>query len=93
MKKIPNELVFIHISGPNIYYKDLLKTCLDYSPQGFTLQLIRERKRVDEAMDRTGDDYIELEDADYITAQNAIKTVVWQQRNPAYIQFALAFDV
>ena len=97
MKNIPNVQTdlppFAKAANPPTY-ADLLKTCLDFSPQGFTVDLMRKRLRVSKAIEgvKAGDE-ITLEDADYVTAQEAVKAVIWVGCHPAYVKFAEDFGV
>ncbi len=97
MKTIPNAQTalppFKGKTNPPTY-ADLLKVCLDNSQSGFTVELMRKRLRVAKAIEevKAGDE-IKLEDADYETAQEAVKSVVWVASHPAYVAFAEAFGV
>lgn len=73
----------------------LLTVCLnDPGREGFDLTLLRARERVAKAIDglKQGD-VIKLEDADYVTAQNAIKGVRWASRDKHLIAFAEQFGL
>lgn len=73
----------------------LLQTALDYLPkEGFTLPLIRARNKVADAIEKLKEgDTIKLEDADFATAQNAIREVRWSHRGKYLTQFADQFAI
>lgn len=73
----------------------LLRTALDYLPkEGFTLPLIRTRNKVADVIEKLKDgDVIKLEDADFATAQNAIREVRWSHREKYLSQFAEQFSI
>lgn len=97
MKTIPNAQTSLpspKADGEFQTYADLLAACLDYSAQGFSPDLLRKRARVEKAIEgaKAGDE-IKLEDADYVTAQDAVRSVVWVKRELAYLAFSEAFGV
>lgn len=96
MTKIPNaQTALLNAKGKPSTYADLLQQCLDYNGnQGFTVDLMRKRLRVAKAIEKVkAGGTIELEDADYAAAQEAVKGVVWNRSDAAYVAFAEAFGV
>ncbi len=90
MKEIPNKQFTETVTTVS-----LLTVCLnDPGKDGFDLPLLRSRDRVAKALDglKAGD-VIKLEDADYATAQNAIKAVRWATRDKHLITFAEQFGL
>ncbi len=97
MKTIPNiqtSLASDKEGGPNACFSDLLKSSLNFAPQGFSIELMRKRERVAKVIEKVapGGDMV-FEDADYATAQEAVKAVVWLKFHKDYIAFADAFGV
>lgn len=97
MKKIPNAQTEIPLDENRkpATYADLLRVCLDMPPPGgFTLELIRKRARVETTIaDAKPGGNMTFEDADFSTAQEAIKLKVWPIRHSALAAFAEAFGV
>jgi hypothetical protein len=101
MKEIPNKITSL---PPEIHpwkngnpptFADLLTTACDFTPTtGFDPATLRARARIDRALEgiKPGD-IIKLEDADFVTAQQAISAVRWIKRHSEYIAFADAFSV
>jgi hypothetical protein len=73
----------------------LLQVCLNFPPQGgFDLATIRARNKVADAAEKARPgDTIALEDADFATAQAAIKQVRWGKPDRYLIQFAEQFGL
>lgn len=97
MKTIPNvqtALPGLHAGDAPKTYADLLRIALDFSPQGFTAEMMRKRLRVEKAIEgvKAGDE-IKLEDADYETAKEAVKSIIWAERKPEFLAFSEAFGV
>lgn len=98
MKTVPNRITGlppVKEGGSPPTYADLLKTALDFPPQGgFDLTTLRTRSRIDKALaDVEPGDEIKLEDADYTAAQECIKAVRWNGRSPEITAFAESFGV
>ena len=97
MKSIPNvqtSLPPIKQGGKPSTYADLLHTCLESNQGGFTIELMRKRDRVMKAIEKVkSGDVMKLEDADYETARDAIKSMTWAINHPAIIAFAEAFGL
>lgn len=90
MKEIPNK-----IFSPSTDTVKLLRTAIDFVPQaGFTITDIRSRLRVAEAISKVDiGGTIQLEDADHVTAVEAIKLVRWTTINKDIVQFYEQFGL
>jgi len=75
-------------------YKDLIEAALDIIPQGgFTPKDIRDRNRIQEALDKVGvDGVVKLEDADYDNLDKIIKDSRWLIRNKDITKFLRNFE-
>jgi|SRR5580692_4705683 hypothetical protein len=97
MKEIPNKSTSLPIKadGSPVTFLDFLKEALDSMPPGgFDPATLRARARVDKAIAGINPgDLIKLEDADYDTAQAAVKALRWTTRNSDCIAFIDAFGV
>jgi len=63
-------------------YKDLIEHALDIVPQnGFTPKDIRDRNRIQEALDKATPNVITLEDADYEALEKIMKESRWTLRD------------
>lgn len=98
MKKIPNLQTGLPPTKPGgtpATHADLLRACLDSNGQsGFTVELMRKRLRVTEAIAKVkAGGMIELEDADFETAKEAVKAMTWVINDPQIVKFAEAFGV
>lgn len=98
MKNIPNKI--FPASGPEAKpttVAELLEQCLTIPPQGgFDFTTMRARNRVSSALDAVkGKDggEIALEDADYATAQEAIKATRWVKNDKHLLEFAGLFGL
>ncbi len=94
MKTVPNPTFSIPLpGGKNATAKDLLLLCIDNQPQGgFDLATQRARNRVAAVLEKTEDGAeIALEDADYATAQDAVKAMRWSGRHADIVKFAELF--
>lgn len=86
MKKLPNKVTPLPKSAADrspASFSDLIRAALDAPPPGgFTPSIMRARARVDEAMSKVEPGgLIELEDADFETAKNAVGSCPWQIRH------------
>jgi len=86
MKHIPNEVTSITEEkvkfkgdpGKLANYSDLITVALDTIPQGgYTPKDIRERNRIQEALDKAGSGTINLEDSDYDALEKIMKESRW----------------
>jgi hypothetical protein len=98
MKEITNRtttLPPLKAGEPPPTYADLLRTSLDFPPQGgFTLEEMRKRGRIDNALAKVKPgDVIKLEDADYAVAQEIIRAARWNGRSSEVVAFAEAFGL
>jgi len=74
-------------------YKDLMGMALDVVPQGgFTPKDIRERNRIQDALDKATITTIELEDADYDNLERVVKDSRWSLRDKELNQFLQNFE-
>ncbi len=73
----------------------LLKQCLDAPPMpgGFDITIVRARNRVADAIEATKDGVLKLEDADYVTAQEAMKQTRWGTRSKNLDEFYKLFGL
>lgn len=96
MKNIPNIPLTIELKpGEVATAATLLNLCLaNPPPAGFDYAMMRARNRVSDAIDglRVGDE-IKLEDADYATAVEAVKTMRWAAKHKDILKFAELFGV
>lgn len=96
MKSIPiltfKELVS---DGKNATTVSLLKTCLQSQPQGgFDFATMRGRLKIEGVLDKVGKSKtIELEDADYAIAVQAVKETRWINYGPHLVQFGEQFGL
>lgn len=90
MKTIPN-LRFTEIDTT----ATMLLACLNFPPQGgFDLATIRARTKIADIAEKVRpDETIVLEDADFVTAQIAIKQVRWSKLDRYVIRFAEQFEL
>jgi hypothetical protein len=94
MKEVPNKLVDIPGNTAKDF-KGLLIQCLDFVPQGgFDPSTLRARARVEKAIEKAkpGGTLV-FEDADFGTAQAAVRSVRWAGRHHFFIELADAFSV
>lgn len=96
MKNTPNPTFAIKMpDGKDATAKSLLLLCIDFTPPGgLDLSAQRARNRVADALENglTSSD-IQLEDADYAVAQEAIKGMKWGGRHKDIPRFAELFGV
>ena len=97
MKSIPNK-AFTTPDGSVVTVAQLLETSLSSPPpEGFDFATMRARLRVSAVLDAprsgpVGGD-IELEDADYQTAQEAIKKTRWVRYSKHLVEFGELFGL
>lgn len=73
-------------------YKDLLEIAMDVLPQGgFTPKDIRERNRIQDALDQAKDGKISLEDADYEALIKIVNNSRWTLRDKELHKFLSQF--
>lgn len=74
-------------------YKDLIEAALDIVPQGgFTANDIRERNRIQDALDSSKNGIIELEDADYDALERIMKNSRWPVRSKELYRLLQNFE-
>lgn len=104
MKEIPNVQFTAPVVVASIPPKEVpaettatfLKIALDIPPPGaaFSPALMRARNRVEDAMEGVEvGGVIKLEDADYTTAQEAVKNVQWGRRDRNILKFVELFGL
>lgn len=77
-----NETKFQGDSGKILDYKDLIVAALDVVPQGgFTPKDIRDRNRIQDALDKSFANTISIEDADYDNLVKVMKDSRWTIRS------------
>jgi hypothetical protein len=81
--EIPENLVkFQGDSTKTATYKELIVLALDIVPQGgFTASDIRERSRIQDALDEAKNGVLELEDSDYNALEKIMKNSRWPFRS------------
>ena len=73
-------------------YKDLIESSMDILPQGgFTPEDIRNRNRIQKALEDIKDNMIELEDADYKNLQAIVELSRWASRDVELSDFLNVF--
>ena len=96
MKNIPNLQLSI-VSEKNLPYtaKGLLSLCLNNTPPGgFDLATMRARNRVADAIEKVEEGgTINLEDADFAAAQDAVRQMKWSGMHKDIVKFAELFGV
>jgi hypothetical protein len=74
-------------------YADLIELALDIVPQGgFTPSAIKERNRIQEAIDQSDSKVIQLEDADYEALERIMKDSRWTIRDKELNSFLQNFE-
>ncbi len=74
-------------------YKDLIEICLDVLPQGgFTPSDIRERNRIQNALDKAGKTKVDFEDADWDSLKKIVKASRWNIRDKEIFEFLEKFE-
>lgn len=92
-KIIENKVKFEGSETKELDYKDLIEHALDIIPQGgFTPKDIRERNRIQEAIDKSNGVSIKLEDADYEALEKIMKDSRWIIRNTELHTLLLNFE-
>ena len=93
MKTIPNKAVTF-ADKPGLF-SDMLKAALDLPPdRGFDPSTIRARARLDGVLaGATAGGDLKFEDADYETAQAAIKACRWATRSADHVALFEAFGI
>lgn len=100
MKKIKIEKTSIKESAlkrdgedKEVDYKDLMELTLDVVPQnGFTPKDIRDRNRIQIAIDKEKDGTISLEDADWDNFIKVLDQSRWPIRDKELAEFLLKFE-
>ena len=88
-----NKVKFHGNENKEVDYKDLIGVALDVIPQGgFTPKDIRDRNRIQEALDKATLSIITLEDADYEALEKIIKDSRWTLRDPELNIFLKKFE-
>lgn len=94
MKNIQNITFKATSTGEEITTATMLKGCLKVAPrEGFDFPTMRGRMRVMDAVEKSVDKLIVLEDADFATAVQAIKDTRWTSLEPHLIKFAEQFGL
>lgn len=98
MKTVPNlqtALPPIKAGGNPPTYADLLNASLDFNPSGsWSLSLMKKRLQVSEKIaDVKSGDMIELGDADFETAKQAISDMPWNVKSAELVKFAESFGL
>lgn len=90
MKNILNKITSIPAAAgkQNPTFANLIVAALDVPPQGgFTPSVMRSRARVDAVLSvAKAGDMVELEDADFETAKQAVASCPWQIRSPDLLE-------
>ena len=93
MKTIPN--ITFDAKPEPVSVAKLLETCLATPPQqGFDFATIRARQRVQDVLDKVTDGgEIQLEDADFQTAKDAVAVTRWVRPDKHLLSFAELFGL
>jgi len=82
--------------GPPATTVDLIRNCLDLPPQGgFTLQVLRDRDRIEKALDQSKAKIkkeITFEDQDWKNLKAIVKQSTWGTRHPDILAFLEEFE-
>lgn len=85
---LESKLKFQGDPSKEVDYKDLMEIVLDIIPQGgFTPKDIRDRNRIQGAIDEAKDGTINLEDSDYENFVKIIETSRWPVRDKEILKF------
>jgi len=88
-----NKIKFQGDENKELDYKDLIEVALDTVPQGgFTPKDIRERNRIQDALDKATGHHISLEDADYEALEKIMKNSRWTIRDESLNTFLQNFE-
>lgn len=94
MKTFKNETTRIPgENGKTMTYEGLIRNCIDHTPKnGFTFSDMRERGRIEKALDKMDDDLIKFEDNDTTNLKKVVDLMQWGTRDKDLIAFADAID-
>lgn len=88
-----NKVKFQGDQDKELTYKDLIEIALDVVPQGgFSPKDIRERNRIQDALDKATSNVITLEDADYDALDKIMKESRWILRDKELNAFLQKFE-
>jgi hypothetical protein len=74
-------------------YRDLIEAALDFAPQGgFSFKDIRERARIQDALNAAENGIMELEDSDYDALERIVKGTKWVSRHKDLLVFLQKFE-
>lgn len=91
MKSVTNK---VFATDPLITTATLLKDSLSFMPSGgFDLVTQRARFRVLDAIEKMKDETIQLEDADFSTAAQAVQQVKWVKLEKYLVEFSELFGL
>ncbi len=90
MKTFKDEQIVIKDKSSS--YSELLLACVNNTPkEGFTVEEMRARSRIIDAVEQNTDGKIKLEDADYQKALNCVNTMRWAVLDKQIVKFNEAF--
>lgn len=93
MKTFKNETTEIPRGDEMMDYVDLMRNCLDHTPaNGFTFADMRERGRIEKAIDAASNGVIKLEDNDATVLKKVVDLMRWGTRHKDLIAFADAVE-
>ena len=76
------------INAKQSAYSELLLACVNNTPQGgFTVEEMRARNRIVDAVETSKNGEISLEDADYAKALECVETMRWAVLDDQLVQF------
>jgi len=82
----------VTIKGKSSSYSELLLACVNSVPKdGFTVEEMRARGRVIDAVESVEDGEIKLEDADYQKAVSYVNSMRWAVLDKEIVNFSEAF--
>ncbi len=93
MKNTPNVTFAFKVDNKNATTASLLNLCLAHPPAGgFDFAIMRSRNRVADVCDKVkAGGEIKLDDADHVTAVEAVKNMKWGISNKELLKFGELF--
>lgn len=87
-----DQIKFKGDANKELDYKDLIEVALDVLPQGgFTPKDIKERNRIQDALDASKEGVISFEDADYEALKKIVEASRWSVRSKDIHTFLNSF--